>query len=67
MQVMEIQRGQSGGPVFSGVAWNVARRAFTNTVASIQTCVQLYCASRSRARRRGRRENAPRPGHVRPQ
>ena len=61
IQVMEIQRGQSGGSVFGRVVWNVASRAFANTVASERTCVQLYCASHSRARRRGRRENAPRP------
>ena len=49
MQVMEIQRVQSGGSVFGRVFWNVASRAFTNTVASERTCVQLYCASRGRA------------------
>ena len=65
IQVMEIQRGQSDGSVFGRVAWGNARRGFTNTVASVRTCVQLYCASHIRARRRGRRENAPRPGCVR--
>ena len=65
MQVMEKQRGQSAGSVFGRVVWNVASRAFTNTVASERTRVLLYCASRSRARRRGRRENAPRTGCVR--
>ena len=33
MQVLEIQRGQSAGSVFGDVAWNVARRGLTNTVA----------------------------------
>ena len=32
--VLKIQRGQSAGSVFGDVAWNVARRGFTNTVAS---------------------------------
>ena len=64
MQVMKIQRGQSSGSVFGRVVWNVASRAFTNTVASERYCVQLYCASRGRARRRGRKENAPRPDRV---
>ena len=49
MQVMEIQRGQYGGSVFGSVAWGNARRGFTNTVASVRSYAQLYCASRGRA------------------
>ena len=53
IQVMEIQRGQSAGSVFGRVAWGNARRGFTNTVASVRSCVQLYCDSHSQASRRG--------------
>ena len=62
IQVMEIQRGQSGGSVFGRVAWGNARRGFTNTVASVRSCAQLYCASHSRVRRRDKGEcSSPRP------
>ena len=43
MQVMEIQREQSAGSVFGDVAWNVARRGFTNTVASERICILPFC------------------------
>ena len=44
MQVLEIQRGQSAGSVFGDVAWNVARRGLTNTVASERICILPLCA-----------------------
>ena len=44
MPVLEIQREQSGGSVFGDVAWNVARRGFTNTVASERICILPFCA-----------------------
>ena len=64
LQVMKIQRGQSGGSVFGRVAWGNARRGFTNTVASVRSCAQLYCASQA-GFVAGARENAPHPGRVR--
>ena len=43
MPVLKIQREQSAGSVFGDVAWNVARKGFTNTVASERICILPFC------------------------
>ena len=64
IQVMEIQRGQSAGSVFGRVVWNVASRAFTNTVASERICILLFFASRGRGEEHSPFVLCDEPGYV---